>query len=98
MYSLKFLLVGIFLLVVGIAFQVDVILATASHNDFGQLFQLQQALAPFLRRTLDIPKGASVMATGLSTRHVPPRNGLLPVLILTLVGLLVGCGASTSHP
>ena len=38
------------------------------------------------------------MATGLSLRQVPPRNGFLPVLLLTLVGLLVGCGASTSQP
>src|SRR6266852_941690 len=38
------------------------------------------------------------MTTGLSPRHEAPRHGLLPVLMLLLVGLLVGCGASTSHP
>src|ERR1700687_3194584 len=38
------------------------------------------------------------MTTDLSPRHVPARHGLLPVLMLLLVGLLVGCGASTSHP
>ena len=38
------------------------------------------------------------MTTGLSPRHVPPRNGFLPVLMLLLVGLFVGCGAATSHP
>src|SRR6266481_3664009 len=38
------------------------------------------------------------MTTSLSPRHVPARHGLLPVLIFLLVGLLVGCGASTSHP
>ena len=38
------------------------------------------------------------MATGLSPRHVPPRNGVLPVLLLTLVGLLVSCGAPASQP
>ncbi len=43
-------------------------------------------------------EGASALATGLSPRHVPPRHGLLPVLLLILVGLLVGCGASASQP
>ena len=38
------------------------------------------------------------MATGLSPRQVPPRNGVLPVLLLTLVGLLVSCGAPASQP
>lgn len=38
------------------------------------------------------------MTTGLSPRHISPRHGLLPVLMLLLVGLLVGCGASTSQP
>ncbi len=38
------------------------------------------------------------MTTGHSPRHVAVRHGLLPVLMLLLVGLLVGCGASTSYP
>src|SRR5260370_652733 len=52
------------------------------------------------RRPLDVflKEGASAMATGLSPRHVPPRNGVLPVLLLTLVGLLVSCGAPASQP
>src|SRR5260370_36568283 len=55
---------------------------------------------PLTRRTLDVflKEGASAMATDLSTRHVPPRHGFLPVLLLTLVGLLVSCGASASQP
>jgi hypothetical protein len=55
---------------------------------------------PLTRRTLDVflKEGASAMATGLSPRHVPPRNGFLPVLLLTFVGLLVSCGASASQP
>src|SRR5712691_9332341 len=38
------------------------------------------------------------MTTGHAPRHVPPRHGLLSVLMFLLVGLLIGCGASTSHP
>jgi hypothetical protein len=38
------------------------------------------------------------MAIDLSPRHVPPLHGFLPVLLLTIVGLLVSCGASTSQP
>src|SRR5260370_41986924 len=43
-----------------------------------------------------VPKGASAMAPGLSTRHAPPRYWFLPVLLLTLVSLLAGCGTAST--
>src|SRR5438128_1147954 len=53
---------------------------------------------------ITIPKGVSAMAKYLRTRNrsVPARHSLIFVLLLTLLGLLAGCGASTtpgsSHP
>src|SRR5215467_11136311 len=38
------------------------------------------------------------MTTGHAPHQVPPRHGWFSVLLVLLVGLLVGCGASTSQP